>query len=431
MDSEKIKLYFYIDSRGISCVDMYRPDKGNPGVGGTQFCFLLVCYYLNLYYRDKYEINVISYEELHLPTGISNLVIKSLHDLRKQLPPKSIFVLKQTNDLKIYDILDSWEEVKVITWAHNYILGDAANRITKSNNIKANVFVGKQMYDLYIDHDIIKKSIPIYNIVPDVSAPPRILPDKPTITFMGQISESKGIIALFKVWEKVKKRHPDAILNIIGSGKLYDRNSKLGKFGITDSATEKKIEPYILDDKGELSKDINFLGIMGSEKYDIFANSTVGMVNPSARTETFGMGIIEMASATLPVVTKNWNGHPDTALDGETALLGFSIGKMAKQVCRLIEDEKLNIELGESAKSGVARFAPEKIIKHWDKLFTKLANDNNFFDRLKISHPYWNNYKFIRNIIRILRFNLGLSLIPSIVEIETIGYRILKSLMKR
>lgn len=34
-----------------------------------------------------------------------------------------------------------------------------------------------------------------------------------------------------------------------------------------------------------------------------FLSSSVGVVNPSARTETFGMGAIEMNCAGLPVVT--------------------------------------------------------------------------------------------------------------------------------
>ena len=59
-------------------------------------------------------------------------------------------------------------------------------------------------------------------------------------------------------------------------------------------------------------------------------NTSVGVVNPSARTETFGMGAIEMNCAGLPVVTLGKNGYPDTIENGVTGYLCHSYKEIAE-----------------------------------------------------------------------------------------------------
>ncbi len=429
MDTEKIKLCFLFDGQGRTGIDLSRPDKGNPGVGGTQFCFLLVAFYLLRYFPDKYDITFISQEALRLPDGIANIVVKELSGIRDVVPRNSILVIKQSNSEDYYRCIDDLREVKVIHWVHNYLYSDIARRVAKQPNIKANVFVGRQFYDFYIDHDIIKKSVAIFNIVPFVEAPARKMPEVPSICFMGQISRAKGIITLLKVWRKVRESVPGCRLRIIGGGNLYDRNVRLGSLGVTDDGTESEMMKYIAGPDGSVSPDVEFLGILGKEKYDVFANSTVGMVNPSARTETFGMGIIEMASAALPVVTRNWNGHPDTAINGETALLAFTVNGMAKAVVRLIKDKELNVRLGENAKERARMFLPEAIIPEWDRLLTEV-NDGTFAPkRSRLTRPYRNNYKFIRGANAFVRQDMGLKFLPAVVDAESMGMKMLKKLL--
>lgn len=412
----------------LNGIDLSRPDLGNPGVGGTPFCFLLLAYYLNKWHNDEYIIEVLSKSEAQLPDGISNRILTDINDLPNIARENSILIMNKTHDMSVYDIIDQLSGVSVIVWSHNYLINEVANRIARSPNIKANVFVSKQMYDFYCDHDIIKKSFPIFNIVPDVDHGYRQLPETPVVTFMGMISEAKGIVSLLKIWKLVQKRHPEAQLNIIGGANLYNRNTKLGRFNIATESTENKMLPYITDARGCLKDNVHFLGILGQEKYQVFLNSTVGIVNPTASTETFGMGIIEMASAYLPVVTRNWNGHPDTALDGKTALLGISVPSMADKVCKLIEDKELNIRLGENAKKHVQDFSPERIIPMWTRLFQSINSGKIDCLPREISKPIWNNYKLVRRVNSFLRFNLRLSFLPSVVGIESMAYSIKKYL---
>lgn len=425
----KIKLGLLIEGNGLENVDMQNPSLGNPGIGGTQYCFLLLAYYLNLFYPEKFSVSVISYVPLSLPEDIINETVTDLSGINGL--GFDIIVLKTPQIKETYKLISDLSPIKFITWSHNFLYSDTADMVSSTANIVANVFVGKQMYDFYIDDDVIDKSTYIYNVVPDPldeNKNIRKIPDNPVITFMGSLSKSKGFITLLKIWSKVCKRYPDATLNIIGGGNLYNRNFELGPLGIADKDTEAIIRPYITTEDGQLDKRIKFHGILGKEKYDIFLNSTVGIVNPSAKTETFGMGIIEMACASLPVVTKNWNGHPDTALDKRTALLAYSIDGMRKAISKLIEDKSLNYKYGNEAKIMASRFSPQSILPEWVELIEKSYGNNPNFKFQCISTPYWNNYKVFRLFNRLLRYGCHLKFIPSIVEYETFVYRIYKKL---
>lgn len=170
---------------------------------------------------------------------------------------------------------------------------------------------------------------------------------------------------------------------------------------------------------------------MGKEKYNIFLESSVGILNPSAKTETFGLGIIEMATAKLPVVTKNWNAHPDTALDGETALLAYTIKGMANHIIRLFKDENMNRKLGEEGKRKVCRFSPDVIIPQWEEAIEWAeAQYGSKRAILPLSKPYWNNYKFLRVLNSKLRFNVNATFLPSIVSMETTANESVKYLRK-
>lgn len=425
--NEMIKIGIYLPGIGLENIDLSRPEDGNPGIGGTEYCELLLSYHLSKIPRH-YDVSVISHRDLQLPSEIKNIIISEFDTLKDLDGDLDIIILKTPRTLPEFDILNRFESTKIITWSHNYLNSNITNWISNSKAIVLNVFVSKQMYDFYIDDNVINKSTSIFNIVHDTLGDCIRDPETNTLTFIGSFTLQKGILQLFKIWEIIEKEVPTAKLNVIGGSNLYNRDIKIGQLGIADEYTENKIREYITDSEGNIKKSIRFHGILGKEKYKVFLKSTVGIVNPSAKTETFGLGIIEMATAKLPVVTLNWNGHPDTALDNKTALLGHSIKDMAKNIIRLFNNNSLNISLGEEAKKQVQRFAPEKILPEWEQAISMVMSDNLELSRKSISKPIWNNYKFIRSINSFLRFNLKLKFLPSIVELETLTYNLIKRL---
>lgn len=423
--NSKIRVAFFIPATGIESVDLSHPTDGNPGIGGTEFCQILLATELANYSGTiSYEVIVYSLQLLQLQKSITNNLVEGIDNLPKLSDNFDILIIRVPGNKHAFEVLSNIDK-PIICWSHNYVYGQTLKMLCSTDNIKCNVFVSKQMYDRYIDDDIINKSCYIFNMVPDaVGEKCRNISDH--VVFVGSISESKGIIELLKIWQQVERTHPQAVIDIIGGGNLYSRNYVCGDLGITDQRLEEKMKPYILDADGMIKSNIRFHGILGNEKYNLFLNSSVGIVNPSARTETFGLGIIEMATCSLPVVTKNWNGFPDTAKNEQTALLSFSIKSMANNICRLLDDIELNKKYGFAAKKHSQLFSPEKIIETWNELILSVVNNQFNAPRLPASAPYLNNFKFIRYINSKLRFSLRLKFFPSVISLEAKVAKFLK-----
>ena len=105
-----------------------------------------------------------------LPKVDEILLVNGLNDVSKIAKKADILVISSRRDgnplpQTFFNQLDE-NKVKTVLWGHNYYYSDYCNRIANCNAIKANVFVGRQQYDRYVDHKIILKSTYIYNMYP-------------------------------------------------------------------------------------------------------------------------------------------------------------------------------------------------------------------------------------------------------------------------
>ena len=230
-------------------------------------------------------------------------------------------IYRFVDDIKIYDVLNNYQ-INGIAWAHNYIMAHGAKRAGKCEYLKCIVMVSRQQYDRYIDDDIIDKCTYAYNIVESSSIEESKSSETlPVVTYTGALVNVKGFHILAKCWKKILKKVPDAQLYVIGTGNLYNENINLGKYKIAEEGYEKLFIPYLLDKNGNIDKSVHFMGKMGQEKREIYIKSRVGIINPSARTETFGLGAVELQSYGVPVVLKNKNGFPDIVKNNKTDYL--------------------------------------------------------------------------------------------------------------
>lgn len=76
--------------------------------------------------------------------------------------------------------------------------------------------------------------------------------------------------------------------------------------------------------------------------------------------------------------------------------------------------------MGFNAKEQVKVYDPQLIAKRWYDLICLLAA-NEQINHLRLSYPWWNNYKILRYLNSKLRFKLGLNFLPTIVSLETMG----------
>lgn len=418
-----MKIGFLFEDKGIKDKNLLNPQLGNPGIGGTEFMFIILAHYLIEMYSDI-EITFFRQGNELINEKINIVRIHNTTDLFdcSDLNKMDIMIV---NSKIIDDVLAAYikdSHTKYIMWGHNYLSAHQANLIADCPNIIRMVFVGHQEYDKYIDHRIIKKSTYIYNMF-NSSLPElyRNIDYKPYITYVGSLTRPKGFHILAKYWKQVISEVPEAELHVIGSGNLYSDSDSLGKYGIAIEDYENEFMPYLTDEKGNILPSVKFHGVMGQEKVNIYHNTAVGIINPSAETETFGIGAVEMAACGIPVVTRRMYGLIDTVSNKETGLLFDKYDDFPKYIIKLLKDKELNNIYGKNGIKFVKTFSPEIITEQWYKLFNNIienksvkvisAKDNFFVDNkwLRVVNYYIKKMlPFLPSVIEATDFVKGL-----------------------
>ena len=384
---------FYFNDKGFTGLDLRFPFKGNNGVGGTQYCFLML---EALIRYSNHKIVFYHYNENILPSGIDERLIKHREDILDFIDSDNIDIIVFKTE-GVNDFIKGLSHLNVhsIAWAHNYIFTREINEYYNNPSISRVVFVGHEMYDRYVDHPIIQKSNYIFNMFDANSFEIRNVPEKPVVTYTGSLVPSKGFHLLAKVWKRILKSVPDAQLYVIGDGKLYDRNSELGKYGIAQKSYENVFIPFV-SEGGKILDSVHFMGSLGKEKEDIYRITSVGVMNPSGRTETFGLSAVEMSACGIPVVTKRTNGLLDTVVDGKTGYLISGERELAKKIIRILKNNELNYHLGCDGKRFVeSAFLPEKIVCDWLQLFSDVISNKPAIVQIPISNMS-NRFKWLR-----------------------------------
>ncbi|MBP9988430.1 MAG: glycosyltransferase family 4 protein [Ruminococcus sp.] len=417
-----MKIGFYFNDKGFSNLDLKEPVNGNNGIGGTQYCFIMLADALIKY--SDYDVVFYHHNENVLPDGVKSVIVSDTDDMLKKCSEDKIdfFVFKVDGVMGVLKHLHN-VNFDCIAWAHNYIGDKELLEINSNQKIKRVVFVGKEQYDRYLDHDIIKKSTYIYNMFDGRVFKKRPMPDVPSVTYTGSLVETKGFHILANAWPSIIKAVPDAQLYVIGTGQLYDRNAKLGALGVADEKYEAKFADS-LTINGKILDSVHFCGTMGKEKSEIYQKTTVGVMNPSGKTETFGLSAVEMEACGIPVVTKATNGLFDTVINEKTGYLIKNKRQLTQAIISLLKNREKNEELGKQSKAYAdSMFLPENLVKKWDKMFIDIVDGKEANFEAPSGH-YTNNLKWLRICIRKLKSKK----IPakSLIEIEYKIKRLIK-----
>lgn len=426
-----MRIAFYFDDQYLAPADYSQPQRGNPGIGGTQYCFLLLMYYLRPI-KSICQLTVYHYSDALFPTGVSCVKIRNFNQCLQlaESANHDFLIMAQNTGRDVWKAIESSSQ-RVIFWGHNFYYYDLCRWISTTPQVVANVFVGKQLYDYYADDAINRKSTCIFNIITDPLGECIRHNDSKTVVYMGALIPVKGFHLLAHMWKSILQEVPEAKLKVLGSGKMYNSNLPLGKLGIAEKSYEKSFLPFLTDKQGKLLDSVEFLGILNKEKYDIFLNASVGVVNPSARTETFGMGIVEMAAAKLPCVTLKKKGHIDTILNHQTGFLCTSQQEIKNKIIYLLKHPDQNECLGECAKKNIQRFFPDIIIPQWIQLFERLQSGITKQPYSGASKPYWLSPKWFVVVNRFLKFSCRLNFLPSCIQWEYMLRKLLSNLLRK
>lgn len=419
------KIIFYVSLRSSITVDLSNPEKGNPGIGATQYLMVLIATKLKQKFK-KLDITIITDSEVIFPRNLNVVSVNDKFEAVKKAKSLSadILIIRTDTDKQLYNYIDDVQQ-KVITWSHNRFWSDTADNIANCHHVVRNVCVGERQALELIDHKLWEKTIVIKN--------PQIIDYnfqrnyyKPIVTYIGHLEKARGFHVLARVWKSVLKEVPEAQLYVIGSAKLYGDKIELGKLGVATKKYEQIFLKDITDENGDLLPSVHFQGILGQEKSEIYKNTAVGVINPYGY-ETLGISGLEMSSCGIPVVTINKYGQSEIVEHNLTGYLFNNINEFKKYLVRLLKNQELNEKFGQNAKVFIEKkYNIDSILNQWNIEFMRI-NQN-----IEKNESYYESVEFtLLEKIRVFNFRLKkntlFSKIPSVLSMQTFGRKILKN----
>ncbi|MPM81020.1 hypothetical protein SDC9_128071 [bioreactor metagenome] len=74
-----MKIGLIFQDSGFRGVDLKNPDDGNPGIGGTQFCFIMLAKYLKTSYPEI-DVHIFHFSENIFPVGIQSHIVSNEYE---------------------------------------------------------------------------------------------------------------------------------------------------------------------------------------------------------------------------------------------------------------------------------------------------------------------------------------------------------------
>lgn len=389
-----MKVAFYLNNTNISDVDFTHIEDGNPGVGGSEFSCVLIAN--ELCKRNNIDTILLVSKDGKFPSTLKYTICENLiQAIKKYHNTIELFILdsKYFND----SIAKEFPSTKFMLWVNNKMNLKIMQRYAAMPNIIKFIHVGREMYDLYRDSWMFSKMTYIFNAIPlsflDKMKPVLLEQRSNKVIYIGSLIPTKGFHLLAKAWPQIVKAIPNAELFVIGSGKLYNRNAKMGYYNIAEKSYEDIFMPYLINEKKEILDSVHFMGILGKAKYKIMKECKVGVPNPSGISETFGYTAIEMALMGCLVTSMKCPGYIDTIF--ETNHLYTNSHQISQYVINLLNqnncDEKYKVEL----QYIINNFSIDSVIPKWEDLLLNYEKEFIYPPSLRSSYHHKKIKEFI------------------------------------
>jgi len=177
------------------------------------------------------------------------------------------------------------------------------------------------------------------------------------ILFVGRLEERKGLIHLLKAYNRLRKRHIDARLLVVGSGpKLREYRRYVGLRQI---------------------RDVEFLGRVSDEaKARFFASADI-FCAPATGQESFGIVLLEAMAAGVPIVASDIHGYKNVVQRGVQGLLvePRNHRALAAALYALSHDPELRLRMGEAGRAKAPEYTWDSVTKRVVELYREVLRD--------------------------------------------------------
>lgn len=405
-----MKIGIYFDSRHIEKWNWQEFLAGELGLSGTDSQTLSLTYHLA---QNNWELFLFSQS----PPSLNLLKSIAVEDLNHAL----ILAKNENLDLLIFCSSIGKEQIiagihqaekiqqTCIFWCHNNPDPKITKLLAESKSIARVICVSATQADGFRDKPIFNKIEYIYNAIdPELFDFQNTIKRNPyQVCYLGSLTPAKGFQHLAKAWHKVKTNIPEATLMVLGSAKLYNRNSKLGNLGIAEEDFENtQIIPYLGSTKEEAkSKGVKFCGLVSPQEVrKIIATSSIGICNPNCQgsLETFCVSAVEIQATGLPVIAANKGGLKETVKNGKTGILINQENDLSTAIINFLNNQPKITLMGKNAKIYIKeKFRRELIVNDWLLLIQRVINKEKP-NPPKFSFERGNLKVIIKEIIRII-----------------------------
>lgn len=376
MDDTKIAFFIQLKNLQETLTNS-NIEEGNPGVGGTQYLFLLAVKYLNKTYGTGYAV-MLSDADLDIDEDVAVKDVTNEKTALKYCENNNIEnIVFNANiaDRVNKDFFDT--KIRILLWAHNTLSAKRQRIAARMESIYKVVCVSESQYLNMRDTECFDKCTFINNIIPETFYNRATASDysKKQAVYIGSATPQKGIHNLLKIWRIVERKDLESELYVIGGAKVWNEQNETGLLGVGDKYYDRIL--YRKLKKIKYPERIHFLGSKSWEEIkELIPSFRVGIVNPShyMRDETFCMSAIEMQAYSLPVVSRKRNdGIATTIKTGYNGFLERNDRKLAERILGIMNDKKLCCDMGKHARAYAKQFIVENEITKWDKIIENLC----------------------------------------------------------
>lgn len=370
---------------------------GNPGIGGTQYLFLLTVKKFNNIYGDNQAILLtdgeFGLEDREVPFSLVGTEVDAIRYCEKNHIGVLVFNANVLDHIcKKY--LDT--KIRIVLWAHNTLSWKRQLIAAQTRSIQRVVCVSEKQFENMKDTPCWNKCDYINNVIPYEFYRNATLSkhDKPVAIYVGSVMPQKGVHNLLEIWRYVEQREPTAQLYIFGGANVWNPSTNLGSYGTADIYYGRVIQRRL--DKLKHPENIHFMGTKGWKDIDkMISSARVGIVNPShyMRDETFCMSAIEMETHEIPIVSRQrYDGLNSTIQHGVTGYLQEKDKDIAEYIIELLQNEKKSEQMGKAARIFASKYVPEKELYRWKKI---TETNNEFIECVKIRKKISNDAKLL------------------------------------
>lgn len=174
------------------------------------------------------------------------------------------------------------------------------------------------------------------------------------ILFIGRFEERKGLIHLLRAYHRLRKRHVDARLLVIGAGpKQREYRRFVGLRGV---------------------RDVSFLGrVSDVEKARYLASADI-FCAPSTGQESFGIVLLEAMAAGVPIVASDIHGYKNVVQRNVQGLLvePRNHRALAAALYALARDEDLRHDMGDAGRARAPEYSwkrvTERVVEYYHEV---------------------------------------------------------------